>query len=127
MNTHKNKDNLLGEPFGTATGKLRKMILFKLIQAQELDMCYRCSNKIESIDDLSIEHKDAWQSSDNPVEAFYDLNNIAFSHLDCNKRAQIHKKGPEDPSLHNLSRYRHHKCRCSICVDAQRKYKQERK
>lgn len=47
MNTHKNKDNLLGEPFGTATGKLRKMILFKLIQAQELDTCYRCSNKIE--------------------------------------------------------------------------------
>ena len=34
--------------------------------------------------DLSIEHKVPWMSADNPIDAFFDLDNIAFSHLKCN-------------------------------------------
>lgn len=83
-NSNKTKSDLLGMPHGTATGKLRKAILFQLVQETNKDICYRCKNKIKSVDDLSIEHKKPWQSSENPVESFFDLENIAFSHLNCN-------------------------------------------
>jgi hypothetical protein len=83
-NGNKYKYNLLGEPIGTATAKLRKSILFKLIQMLDLDICFQCGKKIETVDDFSIEHKVPWQSANNPRDTFYDLNNIAFSHLHCN-------------------------------------------
>lgn len=83
-NGNDNKNKALGEPYGTASAKLRKMILFSLIRRLELDVCFRCGKKIESIEDLSIEHIEAWLNSDSPREKFYDLNNIAFSHLRCN-------------------------------------------
>ncbi|MBP7540882.1 MAG: hypothetical protein KA802_13235 [Saprospiraceae bacterium] len=33
---------------------------------------------------FSIEHKVSWLNSNNPVELYFDLNNISFSHLSCN-------------------------------------------
>jgi hypothetical protein len=81
---NKRKDELLGEPHGTANGKLRKSIIFWLVQETGKDICHRCGEKIETIEELSIEHKDNWMSAENPIESFYDLGNIAFSHLGCN-------------------------------------------
>jgi hypothetical protein len=78
------KFELLGEPIGTATAKLRKSVLFKLVQILELDVCFQCGEKIEDVADLSIEHKVPWQSAENPRESFYDLDNISFSHIRCN-------------------------------------------
>ncbi len=83
-NSNDKKTAQLGEPIGTASAKLKKMILFKLVQQCQLDVCYRCGNKIESVDDLSIEHIKNWLNSDDPIGLFYDLSNIAFSHLRCN-------------------------------------------
>lgn len=40
--------------------------------------------KIENIRDLSVEHREPWQSAENPKESFFDLDNIEFSHLNCN-------------------------------------------
>ena len=88
----KAKTKLLGEPFSTAQHKLRKSILFSLVQKLELDNCYRCTLKIDTVDELSIEHVESWQLSDKPVELFYDLKNIAFSHLSCNSSAAYRKK-----------------------------------
>lgn len=88
-----NKNKLLGEPYGTASNKLRKAILFQLLQETGKDTCFQCGNKIENITDLSIEHKAPWMSAKNPVEAFFDLDNIAFSHLKCNV-AYANKKIP---------------------------------
>lgn len=84
-NSNKNKYKLLGEPHGTAVAKLKKAILFQLIQETGKDVCYRCYEKIEHVNDLSIEHKESWQYSSNPREFFYDLNNISFSHVKCNR------------------------------------------
>lgn len=81
------KTDQLGMPIGTATNKLRKKIIFHFIKLLELDNCYRCKKKIESEEVLSIEHKESWLDSNNPVEEFFDINNIAFSHLICNVRA----------------------------------------
>ena len=82
---NKKKSEQLGMPHGTANARLRKMILFSLIQEINKDICFQCGKKIENIDNLSIEHKIPWL--DNDINLFWDLDNIAFSHLKCNSSA----------------------------------------
>lgn len=82
--SNEKKNKQLGMPHGTASSQLRKSILFYLATMCNLTTCYRCSNIIQNIEEFSIEHKEAWLDSDNPKEKFFDLDNIAFSHLKCN-------------------------------------------
>jgi hypothetical protein len=77
------KSATLGMPHGTANGRLRKMILFDLLKRHNENICIRCNKPIECIDDLSIEHIKPWEGIS--AELFWDLNNIAFSHLVCNQ------------------------------------------
>ena len=84
--SNEDKSALLGLNFSTATQRLRKLILWSIVRETNRDICFRCSQRIESVDDLSIEHKQPWQSAPDPRTAFFDLNNIAFSHLWCNHR-----------------------------------------
>lgn len=77
----------LGMPFGTASGKLRKALLFDLLVRLELNFCFRCTSEIDGVEELSIEHKVAWLDSDDPVGKFFDLANVSFSHLNCNIKA----------------------------------------
>lgn len=88
------KHLLLGMKHGTACHRLRTMILFDLVVKASRDHCFRCGKRIEDIESLSIEHKDAWQQHPNPRLAFFDLENIAFSHRKCNYAGatQIYKK-----------------------------------
>ena len=86
------KAQILGMPFGTANGRLRKKLVFHLAKKLEMLNCYRCGQLIDSIEEFSIEHIKSWQYSKNPVESFFDVENIAFSHLDCNVRAANHPK-----------------------------------
>jgi len=81
---NKKKSELLGLQFGTACNKLRRLIMFQLVQETGRDVCFQCGELIESVDELSIEHKQPWSVSENPREAFFDLSNIAFSHNRCN-------------------------------------------
>ena len=83
------KSQLLGMPFGTANGRLRKQIMFHLVQRLGLDICYRCNKEISVVSEFSLEHIKAWQSSEDPVQTFFDLNNIAFSHHSCNVAAAV--------------------------------------
>ena len=76
------KSAFLGMPHGTAIGRLRKMILFHLLQKHDENVCFRCSRTIETADELSIEHKQPWEGIS--VELFWSLDNIAFSHRACN-------------------------------------------
>lgn len=76
------KSLFLGMPHGTAANRLRKQLLFKYVQQAGDDVCFKCGQKIESVDDLSIEHKEPWENRS--VEFFWDLDNIAFSHIRCN-------------------------------------------
>lgn len=90
-NINKVKSEQLGMSFSTASHQLRKMIMFKLIQECGLDNCHRCGEKIE-IENLSIEHIENWLHSESPKELFFDLDNIAFSHMSCNF---AHARKPE--------------------------------
>lgn len=85
MNRNEQVFGLLGMPRGTAFNRLRKGIMFSLIVRLGEDDCYRCGRLIESADDLSVEHKVPWERDNGKAkELFFDLENIAFSHLKCN-------------------------------------------
>lgn len=127
MNSNKKKAEQLGMPHGTAANRLRKMVLFKLLEEREQNLCFQCGEWIKCSDDLSIEHKIPWLDSDDPASLFFDLGNIAFSHLKCNAgsaRRHIADHG-------TARRYGFHKCRCNECREAGvakvRRYKQRRK
>lgn len=94
---NRTKDRLLGIPHGTANNKLRKNIIFYLANLCRMLSCYRCKQEIESVDDLSIEHMTPWQGAPDPKVAFFDISNIAFSHLKCNiaTRETGRKIGPD--------------------------------
>lgn len=102
---NKNKDALLGMSHGSACGQLRKKIIFSLAGRCGLLGCYRCGKTIEKVDDLSIEHKSPWQVAENPVEAFFDLDNISFSHLRCNASAARHLNRISNPAGKQWCRY----------------------
>lgn len=83
--SNEEKSTQLGMPYGTANAKLRKIILFNLVQRYGEDSCYQCNNKIEKIEEFSIEHIKPWFG--NSTTLFWDFANIAFSHISCNVRA----------------------------------------
>ena len=116
------KTRQLGMPFGTASNKLRKLILFKYIKMAGEDMCFKCGKKISIVDDLSIEHKIPWQGKTNDL--FWNLDNIAFSHLKCNKRSLKWLNGRPHG---NRDKYGHEGCRCDICRKSQMDYQRSRR
>lgn len=77
----------LGMPFGTANNKLRKALLFYCVQRLGEDICYRCGFKITTVDDFSIDHKVSWLNSITPVQDFFNVLGIAYSHMSCNSAA----------------------------------------
>lgn len=58
--------------------------MFSLVVRLQLNVCHHCGNQIDDVADLSIEHKKPWQKADDPIAAFFDLENIGFSHVLCN-------------------------------------------
>lgn len=101
MSALDNKSLFLGIPYGTAAGRLRKNILFSLVVRLGEDVCFKCSERILSVEELSIEHKEPWQNV--KKEMFWDLNNIAFSHLRCNRPSKM-KNG----NTYKISCYKGH-------------------
>lgn len=84
VNSNAKKSEQLGMSHGKANNILRKSLIFHLSKQSGMDTCFRCNNKIDNVDDMSIEHKTAWLDSENPSELFFDIENIAFSHAKCN-------------------------------------------
>lgn len=82
IRSNQKKNDQLGMPFGTANNRLRKAILLNLLKKLNENICFQCGKTINDVDQLSIEHKVAWL--DNDPALFWDLDNIAFSHLSCN-------------------------------------------
>lgn len=76
------KRDTLGMSPSTATSRLRKVLLFNLLKKHEENLCFRCGLAILKEEDLSVDHIKPWQGVSS--ELFWDLENIAFSHLKCN-------------------------------------------
>jgi len=115
------KDDQLGMPYGTACHRLRKMILFDLLEKRGENVCYRCGKLIDTYDELSVEHKKAWLNV-NP-ELFWDLDNIAFSHLRCNSGNHKSKKRT---LVHGTTTGYRYGCRCNECIAITREDTRER-
>jgi len=112
----------LGMDPGTASSRLKKELMFSLIVELKRNTCYRCNELILNSNELSVEHKEEWLGKDNASTLFFDLDNIAFSHLQCNIKAcrKPHKiVSLQDPRIIHGSRraYEKHKCRCSSCKE----------
>lgn len=108
-----NKKALLGMDAGTASNKLVKDILFKYI-FEAGHKCFRCGGELTR-DTFSIEHKTAWMSADNPHKAFFDLDNIAYSHKSCNyAAAHLGKSVYECGTAYSYNKG----CRCELCSKA---------
>jgi hypothetical protein len=115
VNGNKKKDAQLGMSHGKATGKLRRAILFNYATKCNENICFRCNKIIDNIDNFSVDHKIAWLDSEDPVGLFFDLDNVAFSHIDCNARNHRVVKRPRN---HGQSLYKDG-CRCEICYESQ--------
>lgn len=85
--SNQRKSEVLGMPFGTACYKLRRMVMFSLLQRHEENVRYKCGKAILSAEDLTLEHKETWL--DGGAALFWDLGNIAFSHKQCNLKKGI--------------------------------------
>ena len=120
MSRHKRsnekKAKQLGMAPGTAANRLKKMLLFQLIQETKKDLCFQCGQLIEAVEELSIEHKTPYLNSDDPIGLFFDLNNIAFSHLSCNCSAGGKKGYTRHPSIYAYKKG----CRCKECTELHR-------
>jgi len=86
----KTKSDFLGISYSTACNRLRKKLMFSMATQLGLCKCFRCGNNIQTVDELSIDHKKDWLHVDK--ELFWDLKNLAFSHLSCNVSASAKKR-----------------------------------
>lgn len=91
------KSAQLGMNHTTARSRLVKNIMFDMVRRLDEDNCFRCGVKIGSPDELSIEHRIPWLH--NSPALFWDLNNIAFSHLACNTPSPDRRRGRNSKRL----------------------------
>lgn len=102
----------IGMPIGTASNRLRKSIIFSLVKRLGENYCYQCGAEICSEKEFSIEHKIAYLDSGRAEELFFDLDNIAYSHLSCNCGAARQTKILQHPSWYSYKKG----CRCEDCT-----------
>ncbi len=96
--------------FSTASNRLIKDLLFDFV-TRAGERCFRCKEELTR-DNFSVDHKSPWRNSDNPVELFFDLNNISYSHRSCNSSVSKRKEATHGGATY----YKNKKCRCEECM-----------
>lgn len=85
------KVQILADQLGMSPSKARsrlvEVILFDFAKQLRLDNCFQCGQKIEKLEEFTMEHKNPWLHK-NP-ELFWDIENIAFSHHLCNSTKAV--------------------------------------
>lgn len=77
----------LGQPMAAATRRLYKILILEFATQLGLHHCHQCSLPITDAANLSIEHKEPWRNSPDPVLMFFSVDNLALSHFGCNRAA----------------------------------------
>ena len=115
----------LGMNPSTASHRLVKDILWELIKQTGQDLCCKCGEPMTR-ETFSIEHITPWIDSEDPVGLYFDLENIAFSHLSCNI-SDARRPHAGRISHGTVAGYNYHACRCDMCTSALRNHKRERR
>lgn len=89
--SNKIKCQQLGMTYGRARAILSKSIIFALAQNSKMDICIRCNRRIKDVNDFTVDHKQDWLYAVNPLQTFFDLDNVGFSHGKCNLLAGNNK------------------------------------
>ena len=114
------KKQQLGINPSTASGKLLKDLLYDFV-VKANHTCFRCGGKLTR-ETFSIEHVVPWLDSEDPVSLYFDIDNIAYSHLTCNVLMSRGSKGKitirKGRIAHGTSGYRKMNCRCEVCKSA---------
>lgn len=118
-----NKTAFLGMPFGTASHRLRKIVLFSLLKKHNENICFQCKKEIETVEELSMEHKKPWLNES--IDLFWDMDNIAFSHLHCNCSNRRYTGEPRKLVHGTFSSYSNLGCRCDECKSANTQHTQK--
>jgi hypothetical protein len=100
--SNESKARTLGMPHGTASNRLRKILLFHQLKKHGENICVRCWKLIESVDDLSIEHLKPWEGIS--ADLFWDLNNVRYSHLYCNRPHRFNQNAVPPPPQHTRTK-----------------------
>lgn len=114
-NTQQRKTEQLNMNPSTASQKLIKDIIFDFIKQSKLTKCFQCGQEMTR-DNFSIEHKTPWLDSEKPVELFFSLDNISYSHHRCNVSAARRKQ--RTVCHGTINEYDYGKCRCKLCKAA---------
>lgn len=107
---------------GTATARLKKAFTLKLLRQLSQDICYRCGQKIETVTELSFDHKLPWLNSDTSL--FWDLDNLTVSHFSCNREA-ARKPTSGLPRHGTAYMYKYYKCKCDLCKEWRKLYQRK--
>ena len=93
------KSMQLAMPIGTASHRLRKMIMLQLLRELRKDSCLRCLARIKEPEDLAVDHKSCMARR--VTRTVLGSRNIGFSHRRCNSIARRSAKGRKlGPSIH---------------------------
>lgn len=72
---------------GNPAWKLIRCILFDLVKKREINICSKCKESIDNVDEMTLAHIKPWRKTDKREgnkELFWDLENIAIEHPWCN-------------------------------------------
>jgi hypothetical protein len=111
--TEDKKSKQLGMSASKAHAKLGKDILYHFVLTTGKNTCYRCGKPM-SRETFSIEHKEDWLDSQDPVKLFFSMDNISFSHKVCNYAASRSRL----PSKCGTTNAYAKGCRCDECIAA---------
>lgn len=87
------KAEQLGMDPGTASHRLIKNLLWNFISSTGNERCFRCGQPMTR-ETFSVEHKEPWLDSSDPVGLYFNLENITYSHRVCNYKASRPGKLP---------------------------------
>ena len=118
MKNKRKKQEQLGMNPSTAAHRLVKDILWRFVEIGGYT-CHQCGQPM-CRETFSIEHKTPWLDSEDPKGLYFDLENIAFSHLSCNTGAARKERLPPEVKRQRKTEY----ARENYCPERRRqKYK----
>lgn len=84
INKAVNKTKLLGHEPSKLRITIRNHLVYHLWLKLHPNECHQCSEPMDTIHNMSIEHKVPWLYSEDPVRLHFCQNNISMSHRKCN-------------------------------------------